>query len=84
MYILLNKDQKSRPQWKQGRIRKAIGGALFIALASAAILSGWQVKSAAAEINRVSQVDYLISPDMAEYMIKYGHGEDISEMDSGS
>ena len=79
--ILLNVDQKSRPQWKQGRIRKAICGALFIALASAAILSGLQVKSAAAEINNASVDDHLVSPDMNEYMHKQGHGMVFNQMD---
>ncbi len=79
--ILLNVDQKSRPQWKQGRIRKAIGAALVIALASATILSGLQVKSAAAEINNLSQHDYLVSDEMEEYLSKQGHNKAFTEQD---
>lgn len=79
--ILLNVDQKSRPHYQPGRIRKAIGAALFIALASAAVMSGLQVKSAAAEINASSQADYLVLDEMAEYLSKQGHNKPFSEDD---
>lgn len=78
---LINICQKSRPHYQPGRIRKAIGAALVIALASATILTTLQVKNAAAEINSASVEDHLVSPDMNEYMHKQGHGMVFNEMD---
>lgn len=71
--LLVNRDQKSRPHYQPGRIRKALGAALFVALASSIVLTGLQAKTVAAEINRVSAEDHLVSPDIAEYMHKQGH-----------
>lgn len=81
---LVGIDQKSRPKWKQGRIRKAIGGVLFLALASVTIITGLQVKTVSAEINKSSVEDHLISPDMEQFIGKYGKygkGRDYQEMD---
>jgi hypothetical protein len=74
----INIDQKSRPQWKQGRIRKAIGGVILVSLFFA---TGLQAKDAVAHDLNVSKIDYLLSPDMVEFIHVYGRGADISEQD---
>lgn len=74
---LINIDQKSRPAWKRNRIKSALGAAIIIALVSA---SGLSVNSANADAAALDQ-NLMISPDFADYMIRYGNGVIFNDMD---